>query len=80
MPLQGVAPFCAYDKQMVDVARFTFWEHADGRRRHSVSICGGMLATPLWPALAAAALLLFLLEIVVRRAPWSFLDGATARR
>jgi len=41
---------------------------------------GGMLATPLWPALAAAALLLFLLEIVVRRAPWSFLDGATARR
>jgi Ca-activated chloride channel homolog len=41
---------------------------------------GGMLATPLWPALAGAALLLFLLEIVVRRAPWSFLDGAPARR
>jgi len=41
---------------------------------------GGMLATPLWPALAAAALLLFLLDIAVRRAPWSILDGAAVRR
>ncbi len=39
---------------------------------------GGMLATLLWPLLAGAALLLFLLEIVVRRAPWSILDGAAA--
>ena len=41
---------------------------------------GGMLATPLWPALTGVALLIFLLEIVVRRAPWSVLDGAAARR
>ena len=41
---------------------------------------GGMLATPLWPGFAGAALVLFLLEIVVRRAPWLFLDGAKARR
>ncbi len=40
---------------------------------------GGMLATALWPLLAGAALLLFLLEIVVRRAPWSVLDGKTRR-
>ena len=41
---------------------------------------GGMLATPLWPVLAGAALLLFLLEIVARRANWRILDGAIARR
>ena len=31
---------------------------------------GGLVAKPLWPWLAAAALLLFLLDILVRRAPW----------
>jgi Ca-activated chloride channel homolog len=41
---------------------------------------GGMLATALWPLLAGAALLLFIVEIVVRRAPWSVLDAAAARR
>jgi len=41
---------------------------------------GGVLATPLWPELVAGALLLFLLDIGVRRAPWSVLDGAGARR
>ena len=41
---------------------------------------GGMLPMPLWPALAAAAVLVFLLEIVARRARWQILDGALARR
>jgi uncharacterized membrane protein len=41
---------------------------------------GGMTATPLWAAFAGAALLVFLLEIVVRRAPWSVLDGEQTRR
>ena len=31
---------------------------------------GGLVAKPLWPWLAAAALLLFLMDILVRRAPW----------
>ena len=31
---------------------------------------GGLVARPLWPWLAAAALLLFLLDLLVRRAPW----------
>jgi Mg-chelatase subunit ChlD len=31
---------------------------------------GGFVGTPLWPYLAAAALLLFLVDILVRRAPW----------
>jgi hypothetical protein len=31
---------------------------------------GGITTTPLWPGLVAAALLLFLLDILVRRAPW----------
>ena len=35
---------------------------------------GGTLATPLWPVFAGAALLLFLLEIGVRRLPWLILD------
>ena len=34
----------------------------------------GMVSTPLWPYLAAAALLLFLADIAVRRMPWSRLD------
>ncbi len=32
----------------------------------------GFRSTPLWPYLAAAALLFFLLDILVRRAPWSW--------
>ena len=31
---------------------------------------GGVTATPMWPYCAGAALLLFLLDILVRRAPW----------
>jgi len=31
---------------------------------------GGVTTTPLWPYCAGAALLLFLLDILVRRAPW----------
>ena len=31
---------------------------------------GGITNTPLWPIFAGAALLLFLLDILVRRAPW----------
>lgn len=31
---------------------------------------GGRVATPLWPWLVAAALLLFMLDVLVRRAPW----------
>ncbi|HEV8261682.1 MAG TPA: VWA domain-containing protein, partial [Burkholderiales bacterium] len=31
---------------------------------------GGVTATPLWPYCAGVALLLFLLDILVRRAPW----------
>ena len=31
---------------------------------------GGVITTPLWPYCAGAALLLFLLDILVRRAPW----------
>jgi hypothetical protein len=31
---------------------------------------GGVVARPLWPWLAAAALLLFLLDLLVRRVPW----------
>ena len=31
---------------------------------------GGVVARPLWPWLTAAALLLFLLDVLVRRAPW----------
>ena len=38
---------------------------------------GGLVAKPLWPWLAAAALLLFLLDVLVRRAPW--MDRARQR-
>jgi hypothetical protein len=31
---------------------------------------GGQVATPLWPWLVAAALLLFMLDVLARRAPW----------
>src|SRR6185436_15126672 len=31
---------------------------------------GGVTSTPLWPYCAAAALLVFLLDILVRRSPW----------
>jgi hypothetical protein len=31
---------------------------------------GGQVATPLWPWLVAATLLLFMLDVLVRRAPW----------
>jgi Mg-chelatase subunit ChlD len=41
---------------------------------------GGMLATSLWPLLAAAALLLYLMGIAARRLPWSIFDSAAARR
>jgi Mg-chelatase subunit ChlD len=33
---------------------------------------GGIASTPLWPYCAGLALLLFLLDILVRRAPWSW--------
>lgn len=33
---------------------------------------GGLRGVPLWPHFAAAALLLFLIDILVRRAPWSW--------
>jgi hypothetical protein len=33
---------------------------------------GGITTTPLWPTFTAAALLLFLLDILVRRAPWTW--------
>jgi len=33
---------------------------------------GGLRNVPLWPHFAAAALLLFLIDILVRRAPWSW--------
>jgi hypothetical protein len=33
---------------------------------------GGITTTPLWPYCTGAALLLFLLDILVRRAPWSW--------
>jgi Mg-chelatase subunit ChlD len=36
---------------------------------------GGLRVTPLWPYFAGAALLLFLLDILVRRAPWSWRRG-----
>ncbi|MGH8632438.1 MAG: hypothetical protein ACREU7_16950, partial [Burkholderiales bacterium] len=32
---------------------------------------GGIERTPLWPLFAGTALLLFLLDILVRRVPWS---------
>ena len=35
---------------------------------------GGMASRPLWPYLAAAALLLFLADIAARRVPWDRLD------
>ncbi len=38
---------------------------------------GGLVARPLWPWLAAAALLLFLLDVLVRRTPWPL---ATSKR
>jgi hypothetical protein len=31
---------------------------------------GGVSSVPLWPYYAGAALLLFLLDILVRRTPW----------
>jgi hypothetical protein len=33
---------------------------------------GGLTSVPLWPYCAGIALLLFLLDILVRRAPWSW--------
>ncbi len=36
---------------------------------------GGIVATPLWPVLVAAALLLLLADIAVRRVPWGRLDA-----
>jgi len=40
---------------------------------------GGTPATPLWQVFAGAALLLFLLEIGVRRLPWPILDRGVRR-
>lgn len=41
---------------------------------------GGVIGIPLWPYFVGAALLLFLLDILVRRAPWGLRPRALIRR
>jgi hypothetical protein len=40
---------------------------------------GGMRSTPLWPVFVSFALLLFLLDILVRRAPWRWREALRSR-
>jgi len=41
---------------------------------------GGLVAKPLWPWLVSAALLLFLLDVLVRRVPWPLRPRAYTQR